>query len=109
MEPMCETPRAVKLYIATKMRGLTRSEIQAKLDKIAYQCGYYDNYELINFLSEEESADKAPVECLTLSIANLNKADVVIIEKYEETRGVSCEEYICNKYKIPYHKVFLKD
>lgn len=98
----------IKLYIATKMMGLTREQIQEKLDHIAHACGF-DNYEIINFVPADQAEGKKPVELLGMSIQNLAHADVVIIEKYEEMRGVSCEEYICNKYKIPYQKVFLNN
>lgn len=99
----------LKLYIATKMRGLSREEIMKKLQKIAILLGYNPEYiEYVNMLSEEKTAGMAPVQCLGESIKRLPLADKVYIEKYEETRGVSCEEYICNKYKIPYTKIFLE-
>jgi hypothetical protein len=112
-EDKCENIGAIRitrLYIATKMRGLTYDEVVKKLDKIALKLEYIPgSFEYVNLLSEDEAAGLTPVECLGESIKRLAHADKVIIEKYEETRSVSCEEYICNKYKIPYEKVFIEE
>jgi hypothetical protein len=105
---MDDQPITPRIYVATKMSGLSYEEIMDKCHRIADICDYSD-CEIINVLPKEVSVNWTPVECLGESIKALAHADVVIIEKYEETRGVSCEEYICNKYKIPYFKVFLSD
>ena len=103
--------KKIKLYIATKMRGLTREKIVSKLDFIARYCGYEPaNVTYVNLLSEEDAAGCShPVEMFAHSINMLPRADKVIIEKFELARGVSCEEYVCDKYRIPYTKIFLPE
>lgn len=100
--------KKTKLYVATKMQGLNKDQIKVRLEAIATFLGYdTDKVEFVNLLMEEETFNKKPIDCLALSLSKLSSADEVIIEKHEETRGVSCEEYICNKYKIAYKKVFI--
>lgn len=99
-------PQKTKLYAAVSMRGKTRAEIMDCLRGAAIDAGYNpDDCEFINLLPEDVAANKTPVECLGLSIVNLAHADHVIIGKPGTGTGVSCEEYICNKYRIPYTKV----
>ena len=94
----------LKLYIATKMRGLSREEIMKKLQKIAILLGYNPEYiEYVNMLSEEKTAGMAPVQCLGESIKRLPLADKVYIEKYKKraafpVRNISATN---TKFHIP--------
>ena len=108
-QQMAVTPKT-KLYIAVSMRGKTRADVIDNMRLIASELDYNpDECEFINLLAEDVAARITPVECLGLSIVNLAYADHVIIGKGGTARGVSCEEYICNKYHIPYTKVGFDD
>lgn len=105
-----ETQQKVKLYIAISMRGKNRAEIIDDMRLVASELDYNpDDCEFINLLPADVADGKQPVECLGLSIAQLALADRVIIAKPGTNTGVSCEEYICNKYHIPYTKVGFGD
>lgn len=107
MEP---TPDKIRLYIAISMRDKTRDEILSDMRLVASELDYNpDDCEFVNLLPLEMIKTMSPIECLGASIATLGKADRVIIGKPGSGRGVCCEEYICNKYHIPYTKVGFGD
>lgn len=107
MESQEKAENRIKLYIAISMRGKSYEEIEEEMRTVAKSLHFdADNCEFVNLLAQEASKEHTPVECLGLSITQLERADAVIIAKAGTGRGVSCEEYICNKYHIPYTKVF---
>lgn len=111
MEPQEKAENKTRLYIAISMRGKSRDEILSDMRLIASGQGYNpDDCEFINLLSPDIAENHTPVECLGLFITQLAHADRVIIGKPGSNRGgVSCEEYICNAYHIPYTKVGFGD
>lgn len=102
------TNNKIKLYVAIAMRGKSRDDILSDLRLVATELDYNpDDVEFVNLLPENVATEHTPIECLGMSIMNLSRADRVIIAK--PGAGVSCEEYICNKYHIPYTKVGFGD